>query len=187
MQNQSSANQESTKDSHGFEQAKAQAQSIIAMVAAHMLDYDRLEELKDEHTDLVSATQDPESADEEAYAIEALETWEEENKEELDSLMKDAGEYTYRDEAREAIQNDALSVEVRSSWVSSGEELEAEEFRIVLCTGGPHVEIVGELDQYKQPSRARMQYQDWGTPVTQFFDIEQSTLLAYCQCFYFGE
>jgi hypothetical protein len=77
-----------------------------------------------------------------------------------------------------------LSVEVRSGWASATDTMTAEEFRIVLCTGGPHVEIRGEL-HLGTPSRAWMMYQDWGTPLTQYFDVEGSTLLAYCQEFYF--
>ncbi len=37
------------------------------------------------------------------------------------------------------------------------------------------------------PCRAWLEYQDWGTPWTQFFDAEQDTLLTYCRQFYFGE
>jgi len=91
------------------------------------------------------------------------------------------------DEARRAIEEDALSVEVRSDWQTVGETLAATEFRILLCTGGPAVQIRGELDEYLQPSRAWLECQDWGTPWTQVFDVEQDTLLAYAQCFYFGE
>ena len=90
------------------------------------------------------------------------------------------------DEAREAIQDHPLSIEVRSSWTTAGDKPNMEEFRIVLCTGGPHVEIRGEFDINGQPYRAWLNYQDWGTPLTQFFDIEQSTLLTYCSNFYFG-
>ena len=46
--------------------------------------------------------------------------------------------------------------------------------------------IRGELSD-GQPDRAWLEYQDWGTLWTRFFDVEQDTLLAYAQCFYFGE
>jgi hypothetical protein len=118
-------------------------------------------------------------------AREALAQWEGENLEELQALENEAGECADSDEARENVQNDPLSIEVRSGWTSHGDTMTAEEFRIVLCTGGPHVEIRGEFDVHGQPYRAWMMYQDWGTPLTEYFDVEGSTLLAYCQEFYF--
>lgn len=91
------------------------------------------------------------------------------------------------DDARQEIQDSPLSVQTRSGWTNPGEDFEAEEFEILLTTGGPALRIRGELDQHKQPDRAWLEYQDWGTPWTQYFDVEQSTLLTYCQQFYFGE
>jgi len=91
------------------------------------------------------------------------------------------------DTAREEIQESPLSVQVRSDWHNPGEESEAAEFEILLTTGGPALRIRGELDEHKQPDRAYLEYQDWGTPWTQYFDVEQETLLEYCWCFYFGE
>ena len=44
------------------------------------------------------------------------------------------------------IHETPLSIEVRSGWHSVGEDAgEPEEFRIVLCTGGPHVELTGDI------------------------------------------
>jgi len=174
-----------TTDNHGLEQAQAQAESIAAMVAALMCDYDHLQELRDERADLASAAEDPESEDETAQAIAALAQWDDENAEELNTLEHDAGDCTDEEDARNRIQEDALSVEVRSGWTSHGDTMTPEDFRIVLCTGGPHVEIMGEFDIHGQPYRAWLQYQDWGTPMTRFFDVEESTLLAYCKEFYF--
>lgn len=176
-----------TNDSHGLDQAKAQAASIVAMVDALTCDYERLQELRDERETLASAAEDPEIEDEQAKAAgAALAQWDEDNAKELNELEDAAGDCKDEDEARERIQEDPLSVEVRSGWTAASDvPLTAAEFRIVLCTGGPHVEIMGELNQYQLPCRAWLQYQDWGTPMTQFFDIEQSTLLIYCQEFYF--
>lgn len=91
------------------------------------------------------------------------------------------------DEARQAIEEDALSVQVRSGWYSPGETPEAEEYEILLCTGGPAVRIVGELGAYNEPDSARIECQDWFTSWTEVFDgIDRDILLAYAQCFYFG-
>jgi hypothetical protein len=182
-----------SNDNHGLDQAKAQTESIAAMVAAINCDYERLQELRDEREALADALADAEigeiggSADEVREASEAraaLAEWDTENAEELEALEIEAGECADSDEARENVQNDPLSVEVRSGWDIVGGDMSAAEFRIVLCTGGPHVEIRGELDN-GTPSRAWLQYQDWGTPLTRYFDVEGSTLLAYCQEFYF--
>lgn len=108
-----------------------------------------------------------------------------EEQQELDTLSAAAGDCESAEDAQEKIQEDPLSVEVRSDWVSPGEDMTAGEFRIVLCTGGPHVEIVGDLDQWQQPSRARVIYKDWGES-GELFDFDRDTVLRYCQQFYFG-
>jgi hypothetical protein len=102
------------------------------------------------------------------------------------------------DDARQAIEDDALSIEVRSEWHQPGSiddpNRRPAEYRILLCTGGPAVQITGGLDDYCQPQTARMQVQDWFTPWTDFrpqvspenFDSEP-ILLAYARVFWFGE
>jgi hypothetical protein len=95
-------------------------------------------------------------------------------------------------EARERIQEDALSLEVRSDWYSPGADADDDarkpaEFCLLLTTGGPAVRIVGDLDEHGEPSRPRLQVQDWGKPWTEYLDADSAVLLAYCQCFYFGE
>lgn len=92
--------------------------------------------------------------------------------------------------AESDIHDDALSVEMRTDWHSlSDNENKPTEFRILLCTGGPAVQIIGELNQYQEPDQARIEYQDWFTPWTPLTDLsekDEKTLLRYCQCFYFG-
>lgn len=94
------------------------------------------------------------------------------------------------DGAEQAIHEDALSVEVRDGWRCVGETVEGpESYRIVLCTGGPHVEIRGELDRFNEPETARLSYQDWGTPLTdlELSSDDEAVLLDYARVFYFGE
>src|SRR3990167_10157676 len=93
-----------------------------------------------------------------------------------------------RDEARQAIEEDALSVEVRSDWHEIGGDSDPGEYRILLCTGGPAVRIFGRLNQYSEPESARLQYQDWYTPWQELIlsSKDYATLLTYAQCFYFG-
>ena len=67
------------------------------------------------------------------------------------------------EQALEEFENLALSVEHRSDWVSPGETMKPGEYRILLCTWGPAVQVIGELDD-GEPSSAQIQYQDWFTP-----------------------
>ena len=96
--------------------------------------------------------------------------------------------------ASEAIQDDALSVQVRSGWHVPSEVLrfEAAEYEILLCTGGPAVRIVGELNQDGEPVTATLEHQHWFTPWTRV-DLRASTvlnaegvMLTYANQFYFG-
>lgn len=117
-------------------------------------------------------------------------TWAEANPdeaEELAELEEAAGDCTDEGVARERIEEDALSVQIRSGWYSPGEEPQPEEFEILLSTGGPATRIIGELDEYRQPIRARLQAQDWFTAWTDYLDADQDVLLNYARCFYFGD
>lgn len=90
------------------------------------------------------------------------------------------------DDARQAIQEDALSVEVREGWHGIGEKAEIEEAN---CTGGPAVRIIAKLDQYQQAESVRIEHRDWGTPWTAipWLDADEAEdVLIYCNCFYFG-
>lgn len=97
-----------------------------------------------------------------------------------------------REQTRQTIEEDPLSVEVRSGWHSPGssEAGKPEEFRILLCWGGPAVQIIGELDDCNQPCKAKLQYQDWFIGWTDYNELdskEDEILLEYCQQFYFGD
>lgn len=93
------------------------------------------------------------------------------------------------DEARERVLDDALEVQVRGGWRGVGEkdDDEAEEFSILLTTGGPAVRIMGELSD-GQPTRAWLEVQDWGTPWTEHFEEGAGeVLLEYASAFCFEE
>jgi hypothetical protein len=103
-------------------------------------------------------------------------------------------EYHDTEAAREAIEEDPLSVQVRSAWLAPGdwgnkEQGSPAEFEILLCTGGPAVRLVGDLDEYARPSRVWVEYQDWGTPWTEYYPGSSALedVLTYAQQFYFGE
>jgi hypothetical protein len=146
-----------------------------------------LETLKEELADLESeASDDTNAAHDEA--IEILNDWKDENGEELKELTDAAGDRSNQEEAHERITEDPLSIEVRGNWREPGNDDNVPtEFQILLCTGGPAVRIMGELNSYREPCRAWIEHQDWGTPWQQAFNvIEQDTLLTYCRQFYFG-
>jgi hypothetical protein len=93
--------------------------------------------------------------------------------------------------AREAITDDVLSVEVRTDWHTVGavEAAKPTHYKILLCWGGPAVQIIGTLDAYNQPDSARLQYQDWFTewmdyPLT---DEKEQRVIKYAQQCYFDE
>ena len=104
-----------------------------------------------------------------------------------------------RDEAARVIHEDALSVEVRSGWCAPGGDDRDScrvpaEYKILLCTGGPAVQIIGKLSNCAEPESARIQYQDWFTPWTDWrgegvpdtaSEIGE-TLLSYARCFYYA-
>ena len=70
-----------------------------------------------------------------------------------------------REAARTAIYDDPLAVDVRSGWVNVwAAEFEPVEYRVLLCTGGPAVQLEGELDDRNQPYNVQLQHQDWFEP-----------------------
>lgn len=110
-----------------------------------------------------------------------------EDAEELAELEAQAGECNDREDAETRIDQDALEVSVRSGWQTPHDEPEWAEFKIVLCTGGPHVEIRGELEQ-GAPTRARLVYSDWFTGMAERVneDDDEDALLAYASRFFAG-
>jgi len=194
MNNTISAVKQEQED-HGKQQAIAQLASICEYVAALNCDYDRLEELREEYQTLKDNDEEartyPDADDEsKAEAASELQDWIMEYGPELAELETAAGDCEDQEQAQERLQEDPLSVEVRSDWHSPGDEESAKpsEFCILLCTGGPAVRIRGDLDEYGQPDRAYIQYQDWGTPWTDYVGHGHADeLLTYCQQFYFGE
>lgn len=168
------------------ETGRAAYAAIDEMVTALNVDYGRLEELREERQALLDMIADAEP-DEKADARAELAQWDEENGDELQELKADAGDCEDREDAERRIHEDALSIEVRTGWYSIGERPDSFEFNILLTTGGPAVRIRGELDDSREPARAWLEVQDWGTPWTRYYDASQAVLLAYARCFYFGE
>ena len=119
---------------------------------------------------------------------------------ELEAAREEAESMDREEAAQQRIYESVLSVEVRSGWYMPGQTPKPEEYSILLTTGGPGLRLIGGLDEYGQPKTARLEYQDWGTPWTEYnpghhedafkpedYDAYDSTLLAFASCFYFGE
>jgi len=106
-----------------------------------------------------------------------------------ETTKEEREQYHDEDAARDRIQEAPLSVQVRSGWYPPGDTPEAEEYEILLCTGGPAVRIIGRLGAYNQPDSARLQHQDWFTPWQELITTgeDQAALLSYAGAFYFGE
>jgi hypothetical protein len=92
------------------------------------------------------------------------------------------------DDLQEELWGLAISQEVRSGWRTLGQDLEADMYRLVLCTGGPHVEIVGSLGAHGDPDSAVLYCQDWYTAKEEvtLSEPEQELLLWFAQSFYWG-
>ena len=122
--------------------------------------------------------------------------WYETIKELVGRLNEAAGD-DQAEQDREAtfteIQEGPLSVMVRDGWRQPGGASEgAEEFEILLSTGGPALRIWGWLDGSNQPKECELQHQDWGTPWTKWVPAPydntfHDTLLIYASQFYFGD
>lgn len=98
-------------------------------------------------------------------------------------------EYHDEEAAKQAIQEDALEVQIRSGWHTPGESGEEGEYYILLCTGGPACRIIGDLTDHDDPDSAILQYQDWFTPWIDYncSEEDKQALLNYAREFYFGE
>ena len=108
---------------------------------------------------------------------------------EMVEAMNNAETDEQQEQARETIENDPLSVEVRSSWFSPGSEdyNTPAEYKILLSTGGPATRIIGQFSEYGEPETATLQVQDWSKPWTDYTqDVAESILLDYARCFSFS-
>lgn len=68
-------------------------------------------------------------------------------------------------------------------------ETDIEEYRVLLCTGGPAVQITGTLNEHHMADEIRLQYQDWFQPWRDYFltQEDKEAIADYLSCFYFGE
>lgn len=126
---------------------------------------------------------------EEEQGIQNARGWMETIQDQVERVTNDDDKI--RENAMQEIQEGPLSVEVRSGWYVPGNQHEngAEEYRILLTTGGPALRIIGDLGQYGTPENARLEWQDWFKPWTEhrLTTKQAEDLLTYACQFYFGE
>ncbi len=94
------------------------------------------------------------------------------------------------DQAREEAEQSPLSVEVRGGWYSPGSTPDQqEEYRVLLSTGGPALQLTGSLNKWGEPDEVSLQWQHWGTPWTDYrlTEEEEADVLTFARIFYFGE
>lgn len=83
------------------------------------------------------------------------------------------------DAALEAIEEYPLALTVRAGWTSITDRLEADEYCILLSTGGPAVRLTGPLSTELEPIGAALEHQDWGTPWTALpLTLDQEQMLV---------
>ena len=99
------------------------------------------------------------------------------------------GDDCAKDNARQTISEDPLSIQVREDWHSPSEKGENTEFNILLCWGGPAVRIVGDIGLDSEPENVRVEYQDWFTGWEEYrmTEEQEEAVLTYCRQFYFDE
>lgn len=105
---------------------------------------------------------------------------------------QDADDYAAAESAERAIGEDPLSIMVRDGWRTLESESQgAEEFEILLSTGGPASRIYGTLDGHGGVENFQIEVQDWGIPwqSCSVLTDEQEELIRdyYLALFYFRD
>lgn len=121
--------------------------------------------------------------------VELHKAWMALNAGEVESVVIDGDEYTDADRITDRVWESVLSAEVRDGWRNVGAKSNgAEEFRILLSTGGPACQIIGDLND-GSPENVRIQHRDWGTHWTNLATSNEENLALawFCGCFCFEE
>jgi hypothetical protein len=167
-------NTNETPKSNAEEPALAQYRSICLMLEAVNFDYNYYSEMSDLADNSMGYSSDE--------GIEGAKEWLQENPKPFDDIDN-------ADDAADHLREDALEVLVRTDWhyYGSTDIQTPTEFCILLCTGGPAVRIIGELDEDGSPMRAWLEYQDWGTPWTHLYIEGSNAILCRYASYYLGD
>lgn len=100
----------------------------------------------------------------------------------------DGGDSKESEEMIDSVREEALDVCVSApDWRPVSTPAVDTTYRILLCTGGPAVQVTGDLDENMEPVSARLESQDWGTPWVEYRKADEAILIEFARCFYFGE
>ena len=118
-----------------------------------------------------------------AQADHLVELWERHDE------AEEEDDWEAAEEALERLHEQPLEVSARSGWHTPGSDCEDVEFRIILCTGGPHVEIRGDIGRYGEPSSPKLFSSDWfeGHERAPLNEQQKDAVERFVQLFYFGE
>lgn len=120
------------------------------------------------------------------YILEAVTAFQSLDNGEAESITYNGESFDDSDDLRERIEEMPLSVQVRDGWRAPGAKSDgAEEFEILLSTGGPALRIYGEIGGCHS-----LQWQDWGTPWTDYLDTtdeQDRAISAFVGLFYLGD
>ncbi len=87
-------------------------------------------------------------------------------------------------EAKDTRQQESLEEEM--DGFSYGQDVERI-FHITLAGGGPACRITGQLDENNEPYGCVIEYQDWGTPWTEYRPADGDILEKFASRFYWPE
>ena len=107
----------------------------------------------------------------------------------LHQAAQEEDDYESMEALEESQRERPLSVEIRSGWYLPGNKPEPDQYRILLGTGGPAMQITGQLDCYGQPCTAAVEVQDWFKPwteITTTTPAQDAALLWFASLFYYG-
>ena len=161
------------EDNRAKDQAKAQAETIAVWHEAFLF-------CEREGSAVMTAAESFECLSSEAQSF---------LKEEMDWDPEEPEYDSICDAIRDLVLEDALSAQVRTEWHSLGDEPELGQYKLLLCTGGPAVQIKGDLCG-GQPEHAYLEFQDWFTPWEQYEDTteeQDAALLWYAEQFYWEQ
>lgn len=100
--------------------------------------------------------------------------------------FQDAKSAPDRDDIRKRIHEMPLGVKVSGNALA-GKDIEPERYTITLTTGGPHVELIGDLDAKQgRPANAKLKAYSHNEEVARHGNPKNDKLLKFARMFYFG-
>tara|TARA_R110002012_G_C11218627_1_gene562313 strand:+ start:47 stop:514 length:468 start_codon:yes stop_codon:yes gene_type:complete len=150
-------------------------------------------------TETSNAAKSAQSTAEIIEALYELSFWNVAPDDNSDPLSEDAADLlremsSYRapgtqDELQDAVGTYACQMALSATTDEQNENLEPDQFEILLSWGGPSVRILGELDRgsvaWQAGRRPVIQHQDWFVPWTESaYVVNTDALLWFCEFFY---